>query len=957
MAGETAAAALEARQRDPHAAIEIGRSALRAARAAGDAEEASTAERAIGLSLRELHDFDGALRHLRHAVRTAERAGSARLAALARVSLAFVLSNTGRHAQALRAVNAALEELDGGDADIARMQRGLVLHYLCRYDEARREYNRSIEAARRTGDKLGEARARNNRGLLRAYTGGLRAADEDFDRAAALYRELDLELAVADVRWNAGISASRAGDVPRALTMFAEAEREYRRLEVPRPALLINRLELLVSVPLLEEARAAADRALEELGDDLVLARSEAMFYRARVALLEGDLDRAVELAVAARRGFRREKREVWEAGARHVELRAAYLSGRRDRALVSALARVASRLDALGWRMAGLEARVDAALVARDLGDRRRAVAELVVAGAARRGGGPAAHRVQGWYAEALRRDLEGNARGAQIALRRGLRLLDEYRVSLGAAELRALSGAQGKALALEGLRAAVASGHAARVLSWAEAWRAGALRMTPARPPEDSGLADALAELRAVTADLEAALLEGRPAAALRQRQVRGEQRVRDLTRQTSGGGAVSTPPDVRDLAHALGPAALVEYIDHDGALLAVVVAGGRASLHHLGRLDGALREVRLLRFALHRLVTLPEHVDRSAVRAGADHAAGLLEARLLAPLRRRLGTRPLVLAPTGLLGGLPWSALPGCRGRSVVVAPSATVWLRASTAPLPPHLPDGTAPDRLLAVGSGATGPDRSVGRSRATGPAWTAGAARTAGPRQAAGPGRAADPGRTADAGRDRTADPGWTADPDRVAGSGRAVLAAGPRLPAAPAEIAEIAAITPLTGGRASVLVGADATVDAVAAAMDGAPLAHVAAHGSFRADNPLFSALELADGPLTVYDLERLRTPPARVVLSACDSGLSAVRPGDELMGFTAALLGLGTRTLIAPVVPVPAEVTTSLMVDLHRRLSAGEPPSEALANAQEAHRESGDAAYAAGAGFLCFGA
>ncbi|ONI89244.1 CHAT domain-containing protein [Saccharothrix sp. ALI-22-I] len=786
------------------------------------------------------------------------------------MSLAFVLSNTGRHAQALRTVNAALPELRGGDADIARMQRGLVLHYLCRYDEARREYNWAIDAARRSGDKLGEARARNNRGLLRAYTGGLRAADEDFDRAAVLYRELDLELAVADVRWNAGISASRAGDVPRALTMFAEAEHEYRRLEVPRPALLINRLELLVSVPLLEEARAAADRALEELGGDLVLARSEALFYRARIALLEGDLERAVEMAVAARKGFRREKREVWEAGARHLELRAAYLSGQRTRALVTALTRVASRLDALGWPMAGLEARVDAALIARELGDRARAVAELTTAGAARRGG-PAAHRVQGWYAEALRRGLLGNARGAQIALRRGLVLLDEYRVSLGALELRALSGAQGKALALEGLRTAVAGGQAGRVLSWAEAWRAGALRMTPARPPEDSGLADALAELRAVTADLEAASTAGRPAAALRQRQVRGEQRVRELTRQTSGGGAVFKPPAVGDLARALGSSALVEYIDHDGALLAVVVAGGRASLHRLGPLDGALREVRLLRFALHRLVTLPEHLDRTAVRAGAEHAAGLLQIRLLDPLRRRLDDRPLVIAPTGRLGGLPWSALPACRGRSVTVVPSATVWLRAATSTLVSH----------------------------------------------------------------------------------DRAVLAAGPRLPAAPTEIS---AISPLAGS-ASVLVGAEATVDAVASAMDGAPLAHVAAHGSFRADNPLFSALELADGPLTVYDLERLRTPPARVVLSACDTGLSAVRPGDELMGFTAALLGLGTRTLVAPVVPVPAEITTPLMVDLHRRLGKGDSPAVALAGAQEAHRENGDAAFAAGAGFLCFGA
>ncbi|MBW4721140.1 CHAT domain-containing tetratricopeptide repeat protein [Saccharothrix obliqua] len=870
MAVVSAAAALAARQRDPHAAIALGRSALGAARAAGDVAEASAAERAIGLSLRELHDFDGALRHLRRAVRIAERAGAARSAALARVSLAFVLSNTGRHAQALRAVNAALPLLRGVDADNARMQRGLVLHYLCRYDEARREYNWAVEAARRAGDRLGEARARNNRGLLSAYTGGLRAADEDFDRAAALYRELDQELAVADVRWNAGISASRAGDVPRALTRFAEAEREYRRLAVPRPALLVNRLELLVSVPLLEEARAAADRALAELGDDLALARSEAVFYRARIALAEGDLDLAVRMAVLARKGFRREKREVWEVGARHVELRAAYLGGTRSRRLCAAMARVASRLDELGWRMAALEARVDAALIARELGDRRRALAELTTAGAARRGG-PAAHRVQGWYAEALRRDLAGDARGARRALRRGLRLLDEYRVSLGAAELRALSGARGAALASEGLRSAVASGHAGRVLGWAESWRAGALRMTPARPPEDSGLAAALAELRAVTADIDAALLAGRPVAALRQRQRRGEQRVRELTRRTSGGGAVGRVPAVRDLVRVLGEAALVEYVDLEGALLAVVVAGGRASLHRLGPAAAVVRELRLLRFALHRLVTLPEHVDRSAARSGAEHAAARLDDGLLGPLRRRLGDRPLVLAPTGVLGGLPWSVLPACRGRSVSVTPSAAVWLRAMSSTRPAH----------------------------------------------------------------------------------GRAVLAAGPRLPAAPTEIA---AVDRLAGG-ASVLVGGAATVDAVASAMDGAPLAHVAAHGTFRADNPLFSALELADGPLTVYDLERLRTPPERVVLSACDSGRSAVRPGDELMGFTAALLGLGTRTLVAPVVPVPAEATTALMVELHRGLGAGRSPAAALACAQSAHAGRGDVEFAASAGFLCFGA
>src|SRR5205085_12534957 len=102
------------------------------------------------------------------------------------------------------------------------------------------------------------------------------------------------------------------------------------------------------------------------------------------------------------------------------------------------------------------------------------------------------------------------------------------------------------------------------------------------------------------------------------------------------------------------------------------------------------------------------------------------------------------------------------------------------------------------------------------------------------------------------------------------------------------------------------LTGAAATTTRLREALDGVAVAHVCAHGSFRADNPLFSSLELADGPLTVYDLEALRRAPATMVLSSCDAGLSAVHPGDELLGLAAALLALGTRTLVASLLPVP---------------------------------------------------
>ncbi len=74
----------------------------------------------------------------------------------------------------------------------------------------------------------------------------------------------------------------------------------------------------------------------------------------------------------------------------------------------------------------------------------------------------------------------------------------------------------------------------------------------------------------------------------------------------------------------------------------------------------------------------------------------------------------------------------------------------------------------------------------------------------------------------------------------------------------------------------TVLGGAEATAGRVLSALDGAWLGHIAAHGSFRADSPMFSSLRMCDGPLTVYDFEQLDRAPYRLVLSSCDSGVQA---------------------------------------------------------------------------------
>lgn len=159
-------------------------------------------------------------------------------------------------------------------------------------------------------------------------------------------------------------------------------------------------------------------------------------------------------------------------------------------------------------------------------------------------------------------------------------------------------------------------------------------------------------------------------------------------------------------------------------------------------------------------------------------------------------------------------------------------------------------------------------------------------------------------------------------------SGPAVLVAGPRLTEAEGEVRAIAHHYP----GAAVLTGSAATTEAVVAAMSEAPVVHLACHGRVRHDGPLWSALELHDGPLYVHDLEQLTRAPEFMVLSGCETGVG-VRAGDELLGLAATLLDRGTRTLVAAVCPIPdSPATRETMTALHERVVGGSTASAALA-------------------------
>lgn len=446
---------------------------------------------------------------------------------------------------------------------------------------------------------------------------------------------------------------------------------------------------------------------------------------------------------------------------------------------------------------------------------------------------------------------------------------------------------------LARLGLSLSLAAGRADRVLWSAERQRAASLRIQPVLPPAGENLAALRAQLRATTGEAERGWLAGRPVPALNRRQHALEEELRQRVRhyrrsQPSHDPALEEPTTAttaagltRTLTTALGDAALVEYVECNGALHAVVVTGagagpgrqpGRSALYAVGPLAPLKAELEALLFAYRRLLAgQGSAASLDAAARLAAHAAGELDQALLKPLIPLIGDHPLVVVPAGLLQSLPWPMLPSCTGRPVTIAPSAGSWLA-----------------------------DR-----------------------------------------RGRHAAPS----------SHRVILIAGPGLSGGTAEINPLAELYP--GAR--VLAGLDATAAALEA-LNEADVAHIAAHGHYRADNPMFSSLILADGPLTVYDLERLDRAPATIMLAASDTALTTAYPGDEMTGLASALLAIGASSVVASLLPLPDKIAERLARAWHRHLRTGMSPAEALQRTAEETAQEGGLAKLAAAAMVCLG-
>jgi tetratricopeptide (TPR) repeat protein len=162
---------------------------------------------------------------------------------------------------------------------------------------------------------------------------------------------------------------------------------------------------------------------------------------------------------------------------------------------------------------------------------------------------------------------------------------------------------------------------------------------------------------------------------------------------------------------------------------------------------------------------------------------------------------------------------------------------------------------------------------------------------------------------------------------------KVLLVAGPDLDQGGAEVASLASVHrhdeagPVRVSTTTLGLSAGAppaTIDRVVATMAGVWVTHIAAHGTFRADSPLFSSLRLDDGALYVHDFDRLLPAPRNVVLSACDSGVSAPVGVEELLGLVGGLLRVGSANVLASVGPVNDKAAVPFMSSVHRSLAEG---------------------------------
>lgn len=676
-------------------------------------------------------------------------------------------------------------------------------------------------------------RALLNRGTLHLQHGRPGEAIADFSAAQPQLLAAGLGVQEAKAKHNTGYADLLLGDIVGALRQMDAAYPTLAPLSrVSLATCEQDRAEALLAAGRHEEAIDALTAAADAYGKEkLARFQAEAEMVLART-LLTRDAARAGSVARAASKRFRAHGSLPWAIRCDALAAVADISSGGHSPALQN-------RADGLVAELRSVGHRRDADVLA--LHTTRLAVRrnELDDAGARLRrvrldADTPIGTRLLDREVRAELARARGQATRALTHVRAGLDDLHAWQSSFGSLDLQSTLVGHGNHLARLGLTFALESGDPAIVFEWSERARALASRVTPVRPPRDAQLAADLTELRMLGDD-----------------EARRRRTLRDRIRQQSwygeGSGAVDRPVTLGALQTTLKKvgAVLVAHIALGSELTALVVTRDSATTVPLGR-SGPVRE-RLDRIAADLDFAARNHGKpfAAAVHSSLQEDLDAVAEALVTPVLDLIGDQRLVLTPSALLAGTPWTLLPGLRGRPLTVPPSATRW-------------------REL------------VSRRRKP---------------------------------------------------LGRIGLVAGPQVQRAEEEITRAAT----AWDRVDVLVGSDADTAKVSELAADVDLLHIAGHGVHGGEHPLFSAIELADGPWFGHDLDLLDAVPTVVVLSACELGQVSVH-AEESVGMSAAWLHAGARTVISSPALLADELACEVFAAWHQLVADGAAPADALA-------------------------
>lgn len=140
--------------------------------------------------------------------------------------------------------------------------------------------------------------------------------------------------------------------------------------------------------------------------------------------------------------------------------------------------------------------------------------------------------------------------------------------------------------------------------------------------------------------------------------------------------------------------------------------------------------------------------------------------------------------------------------------------------------------------------------------------------------------------------------------------------------------------------NSELFLGAEANHELLLRRTGSSEVIHIATHGEFRPDNPMFSGIRLGDGYLHLYELYHMQLSTELLTLSGCATGLNVIAAGDELVGLIRGALYAGARSLLLTLWDVHDRSTAKFMTNFYHRLKQGDNKAAAVATAAKEIRE-----------------